>query len=269
MKDIQNVNCVIASTVDKSRPNLNFSNYAKLLSGIVYKQSSLYTQYKSILEFDLSDFDIANIESLFINLFVEKMDIVDDETITLILSLITEPNNIENTNWSNFPKTNSENSLHITLSNKDINKYVKIDISQFLNFCTNANKLYYITIESEEKNNTSIIQLSSYNSTTTPYIHISNKSVPSTSSLLEMINDCNSIQKILSDEINSLKEALSIQQEMFRNPSVNIELDSMKKAITEINNTKDSLLSTIDTIQQDINDIKDKLNQIYLNPIEL
>lgn len=162
--------------IDSSNADKNFSFSPKILSGNLHGISCDSSMYKSIITFDISRLQAYPIESACLCMFVDNIDSTSSYYSNNTLSLYRNTNdfNINSITWDNAPSSDSQICLDI--NSNDTLKYIKIDLSKYVDYWINNGNNYGITLEA---NNfySSLITFNSVNSQNPPWLFIEYKSI--------------------------------------------------------------------------------------------
>ncbi|WP_366936948.1 DNRLRE domain-containing protein, partial [uncultured Clostridium sp.] len=79
---------------------------------------------------------------------------------------------ITSVTWANAPKVNNHHEICFDIYPRDINRYIKIDITPIVNNWTITKENFGLTIFDDSRCNNSLIKFSSLNSKKPPYLSI-------------------------------------------------------------------------------------------------
>ena len=168
--------CSGTTYIDSSNPDKTFSHYNKILSGNLHKSSSESTMYKSLITFDISRLQHYPIESAYLCLFVDNINSISsyysNDTLSVYRNIAAF--NMDSVTWNNSPLSDSQIYLSITPNN--LLKYIKIDITDYINYWLDGGKNYGINLEA---NNfySSLVTFNSSNSPNPPWLFVEYKSI--------------------------------------------------------------------------------------------
>lgn len=248
MKNSLKIDCSKSTYLDKFLADKNFSSENILLSGNFYENHNVFNNLKTILEFDFSNIDLTNIHKIYLTLFIDKLKCSPNNSIDLVILPNTSIIDINNVTWNNYPRTNTNNNLMLCNISGDINDYFKIDITNLFKRATIHNNILSLTIDTINKDYTSLIEFASANSDKKPYLNCIFKK----SYMKEEINN-NPLNTITSEDFKMYYENINILLKSFEN-NINDKINTLKNAIDDIKN-KSNILDNIGSNISTLNEI--------------
>lgn len=162
--------------------------------------------YKSILKFNSNDWNFNYIDSVYLFIFLEKIDFKYSYNGNISILCYQETINTDETLKNNFSKYNSSKRLNLTFPPKAIERYIKIDITSVFTSIYSLNKDYNLILEpyfnNDNENPTSLIEFLSNNSKMPPYLIING--IVNEHTQTDLIKD--SVKPSYSEFLTELKE---------------------------------------------------------------
>lgn len=176
MSSIIKFKCNGTTYIDSSNDDKNFSSSTKILSGNLHGKSCDCTMYKSLISFDISRLQDYPIESASLCIFVDNINSSSNyySNDTLSIYRNTCDFDMNSVTWNNSPSSASQ--IYLDLNSDDTQKYIKIDITKYVEYWINNGNNYGIALEA---NNfySSLITFNSVNSQNPPLLFIEYKTL--------------------------------------------------------------------------------------------
>lgn len=265
MENVVKIECSNSTYVCSSHPNNNFCKEEKLFIASVNENTSNINIYKAIVSFYISELDFNSLKNIYLFLFIENMYNKDNIIVTISTPEDNKDLNISDINWSTAPDKNIHDQINVAIPNNAIGRYVKIDISNIIQYLNSYSGTYNLIIEPTNYNLTSIIQASSNNSIKPPYLNIvidTKDTINNNSKLYNFDERNHGIDyKINSNHYtNNIDKDINYGKVEKTYSMIISELNnqSLKLASLEENLTK--LCNSLDTVTS-----KEKSNEIFTN----
>ncbi|MGL5354142.1 MAG: DNRLRE domain-containing protein, partial [Clostridium sp.] len=249
MKRIK-LKCDASTYIDEFNLNKNLLSKEYILAGVIYKNSSNFNNFKSLLEFNVSNLQTNGIEKVVLGLFVNDLNFGNSNSANI--KIVGTTNNIANVTWSNYSNLISSTELITEIFSSVIGKYIEIDITNIFKEGMPYKNNYGIAIDIIKDNYTSILQFASANSAYPPYLVISvdKDKDKASENMIETKKDETSVSKVASEDSNISDKDIRILLSNFESlnsiiytleQSVIGKLDSLAEWIKSINIKVESL----------------------------
>ena len=279
MKNPINVYSNIATTLDKMHPYSNFYEYDKLLVGIINNQLYNTNELKSILKFNIPPENLLNLGSVYLYIFVDKIELQKKNYFNLFLSKITANYDLEVVSWDQLPNSDLTESISLTIPKNSMGNYIKINITNFFEDFNPINNSIIILLETIYNTATEIIQFASYQSTNPPYLCI--EEMDDTSRNLETNVELENEVSALSIQVSSLKKDLftiknsnnTLNNELKYikeiNEALKLRFEEIQKDFSSKFNNLDETIKLIHPLKDDINSHSDSIDKLFLVTTQL
>lgn len=169
MHSIKDIISTGTSYINNINPNKNFYDYDPLLTGIARNSIQDRNEYRTLIKF--YNLRLCHIKSAFLYIFLED---AQSNARKVTISIKENKNNFDITSvtWANAPKVNNHHEICFDIYPRDINRYIKIDITPIVNNWTITKENFGLTIFDDSRCNNSLIKFSSLNSKKPPYLSI-------------------------------------------------------------------------------------------------
>lgn len=254
MENSFKIDCTKSTYVNKFFANRNFSSENILLSGNFYENPNVFNNLKTILEFNLSNLDLTKIDRVYLSIFVTDLQCSTDDSVDLVILPNILNINTNTVTWNNYPRTNTSNNLVLCNITWTTNSYFKIDITNLFKNLTIKDNILSLTIDTINRDSTSLIEFASINSNRKPYLNcIFKEDSP------EDINNTPSLKPLTLEDLEIHYEHINKLLETFET-NIDNKLANLKNAIDNLNSTENSMnLNKIDTLALSIDETNKKI----------
>jgi len=243
LENSMNISCNYATYVDKSHSHSNFSESNSLLIGAIHNKSLGANLYVSILNFNISDLKLDSIKEVHLFLFIEDIKYTNNSSEDFGLLGSFENVDIPTINWFSFPKTNLTKPLILSIPDKPIGAYIKVDITSIIKSSAKYGMNYNIILIPLNTDLNAIVKLASSGSNNPPYLNIVTYSTDSAE--LSEISDTETYDKAISENTyedisNNILDNITFQE--FLNKIIinfNSQSDVLSSIKKTLNNNKD------------------------------
>lgn len=153
--------------------NRNYCRSSNLKVGNTASKDGRFSRgYTTLIKFDINEIsDLSTINEASIYLYIEKINAKRNDSITLSLSMNISDYELTDVTAKNLPITNSTDIITHKITKENTNKFIKVDITEFVKqWASNTSPNFGMTISVTSNND--YIDFSSSRSSNAPYVVI-------------------------------------------------------------------------------------------------